>query len=127
MSYDIVFKNETSSPHWHHQLASGYISETKVFFRDEGVVAVVQAKGSVEFFDTEGKLIASGSVPQNSGGREVYEQIRLQVEDGLIKLHFPITEWVDNYPHCDGEHDRWDSRITGYHVLALDKASGTVL
>ncbi len=126
MTYDIVFRNETSSPHWLHQLASGHISETRVFFEDEGVVAVVQAKGEVGFFDEGGTLLATGCVPENSGGREVYEQIKFQVEDGLIKLHFAVTEWVDNYPHCDGEHDRWETRLTGFNTLSFDPARNAI-
>lgn len=32
-------------------------------------------------------------------------------------LQFPIAKWIDNDPNCDGEYDRWDSKMFGYHAL----------
>lgn len=45
----------------------------------------------------------------------------------MIKLEFPIYKWIDHYPHCDGEHDRWEQQIIGYRELALDLATGMIL
>ena len=102
------------------QLASGYISQTTIHFENENIIAVIQAAGSVEFFDRDDTLIAAGSVSPDDSGRKVYEDVVCQVKDDVLILHFPIYEWIDNYPHCDGEHDRWDTRIIGFHALNLD-------
>lgn len=102
------------------QLASGYISQTTIHFENENIVAVIQAAGSVEFFDRDDTLIAAGSVSPDDSGRKVYEDVVCQVKDDVLILQFPIYEWIDNYPHCDGEHDRWDTRIIGFHALNLD-------
>ena len=116
---DIVFNSKENSGE-SFQIASGYISKTAMFFENEGVVAVIEAKGSVEFYNTADELLAKGDVTENSGGREVYEEVFASVDDRAITLKFPIYEWIDNYPNCDGEHDRWDSRKIGENVLIFD-------
>lgn len=123
---DFTFHSETDGKKtW--QLASGYIFETRILFAREQITAVVQAKGSVEFFDGEGGLVAAGSVSAMEDGREVYEDICCQVEDGCIVLQFPTYKWIDNYPNCDGEYDRWDKIVTGWRTLKLELCSGAVL
>lgn len=109
-----------------YQLASGYISETTIHFENENVVAVIQAKGSVEFFNMDDELIAAGKVAPEESGKGVYEEIACQAEGNLIILQFPIYEWIDNYPNCDGEHDRWDTKIIGFHTLTLDLLSCSI-
>ncbi len=123
---DITFDSEKAAEKL-YQLASGYISETTIHFEKENVVAVIQAKGCVEFYTMEDELITSGSVPAVDDGREAYQEIGCQAGGGILELRFPIYEWIDNYPNCDGEHDRWDTRITGFHTLKLDLQTGTIV
>jgi len=70
---DVVFNSQTETEKT-FQIASGYISKTAVLFEKEGIVAIIDAIGSVEFY-IDDKLIATESVPVNDGGREVYEQV----------------------------------------------------
>lgn len=108
------------------QIASGHISETVILFEKENVVARVQAKGQAAFYDLNGQLLASAEVPA-AGGREVYEELCCQMEEGKIVLLFPIYEWIDNYPNCDGEYDRWESRRVGSHSVIFDLNTKKVL
>lgn len=124
---NITFNSEKDSENTLYQLASGYISQTTILFEKEHVVAVIDAKGSVEFYNTDDVLIASGSVPVKDSGKGLYMDVTCRSENDRIELRFPIYEWIDNYPNCDGEHDRWDTRIVGYHTLALDLTTGSVL
>ena len=71
--------------------------------------------------------IASGAVPQVVSGKEAYQEISCQAENGKIVLQFPIYQWIDNYPHCDGEHDRWDTRKVGAHTMIFDACAKTVV
>jgi len=125
--FDVVFNSETDNAKGYFQIASGYISETRIHFEKEHIVAVVHAKGCVEFYDMENKLLASGAVPQAVSGKEAYEEISCQAENGKIVLQFPIYQWIDNYPHCDGEHDRWDTRKVGAHTMIFDACAKTVV
>lgn len=124
---NITFNSEKDSENTLYQLASGYISQTTILFEKEHVVAVIDAKGSVEFYNTDDVLIASGSVPVKDSGKGLYMDVTCRSENDRIELRFPIYEWIDNYPNCDGEHDRWDTRIVGYHTLVLDLTTGSVL
>jgi len=124
---DIVFNSEKDANPKLYQIASGYISETTILFEKENVAAVIQAKGTVAFYNMDDELIAAGKVPADKSGKEVYEEIRCQAENNSIILQFPIYEWIDHYPNCDGEHDRWDTRIIGYQPLTLDLSTGSIL
>ncbi|MBE6824617.1 MAG: hypothetical protein E7513_04660 [Ruminococcaceae bacterium] len=124
---DIVFNSEKDNENKCFQIASGYISQTTVLFEKEDIVAVVYAKGRVEFYNMNDELLTIGEVPVVENGKEVYEEICCKVDENAVGLRFPIVEWIDNYPHCDGEHDRWDTRIIGYHTLTFDMLTNSVV
>jgi len=105
-----------------YQLASGYDSTTQMLFETAGIRVRIEAKGFVEFFNTEGESIYSIRLPE-TGGRGVYEDVVCSGSSKRICLQFPVYRWIDNYPHCDGEYDRWDTKIVDYHTLTLDLAT----
>lgn len=119
--YDAVYRSEDGEKTF--PLATGYISTTAVFFEREGVLARIEARGCVAFLNGSGELLAELAVPGESEGRRVYEEVLCGVKEGKLLLRFPIVQWIDNYPNCDGEHDRWDSRTVGYHTLEFDPAA----
>ena len=115
---DIVFNSQTQNENV-FQIASGYISQTTVLFEKEKVTAIISAKGSVDFYVDE-KLVSTQSVDAVESGREVYEQVKIQIAQGKIIIGFVVCEWIDRYPHCDGEHDRWDTKIIGYNNVEFN-------
>ena len=117
--YDRIFNSQREKDS-KFELANGYISATEILFEEEKTVVRIDAKGAVDFLDSEDKLIAAINIPEQTGGKEAYTEVLCSVEDDCILLKLPVVEWIDNYPHCDGEHDRWDSKIIGYHNLAFD-------
>ena len=54
------------------------------------------------------------------GGDEKFSEVKCIVEGEQIKLGFPQYTYKDNYPHCDGEHDRWTKTISGFDYLCYD-------
>ena len=124
---DIIFNSEKENDKKHFQIASGFISETTLLFEKENIVALIHAKGSVEFYNMKDELLASGEVPAVDSGKGVYEEICCEVIENSIVLKFPIYEWIDNYPNCDGEYDRWDTRIIGYNTLTFDRLTNSVI
>ena len=95
-------------------IAHGCISTTDIIFVNEGIRVRVTAEGYVDFYDNDDKLLASAYDPANDGGPGHYECISCEVNGDKIILNFPLYEWEDNYPHCDGEFDRWDCHLIGY-------------
>ena len=126
MERKIDFTYDSTKGPQKYQLATGYISETSILLQKEGVIAVIQAKGSVELYDMDGQLLATANAPKEDEGRGVYEEVVLDVEGEQLKLTFPIYQWIDNYPNCDGEHDRWDTKKVGEYVIALDLTTGSI-
>ena len=64
--------------------------------------------GGVCFYDGDGKEVASFEEDDFA-----YPQCQLRFTPETLGVAFGHTETVDNYPHCDGEHDRWDTRWVG--------------
>lgn len=116
MQYDHIF-DSAAADEQKFPLACGFISTTVIFFEKEAVAARIEASGSVEFLDPEGKCLHTTRVPPQTGGAEHYEEVLCSVKAGQVRLGFPIYEWVDHYPNCDGEHDRWSTRTVGYEKL----------
>ena len=117
--YDKIF-NSSETKEQQYQLASGYISTTTVHFEEENIVAKIEANGVIEFFCGDDAESMALKMPEQTGGRQVYEDVICSVEENNILLNFPIVKWIDNYPHCDGEHDRWDSQTIGWHKLTFN-------
>ncbi len=118
--YDIIFNSEDDIGYKSFQLATGYISSTKILFEKEKIVAKIEAKGHIDFFDFEDILLASFEIPAQTGGKETYNEVMCGAEENTVILKFPIVEWIDNYPNCDGEHDRWDTVTIGYNTLKFN-------
>lgn len=122
---DIIFNSEVDINKSFH-LASGYISETTILFEKENVVALINADGRVEFYNMQDELLIADKLPAVEGGKEVYDEVSCQVGNDSITLKFPIYEWIDNYPHCDGEYDRWDTRKIGDKTLVLNLLNNSI-
>ncbi len=118
MNYDKVFnssKNNSES----FELATGHISTTVIFCEEEKLFVKITAKGTVDFFGAEDNLLESVTLPAQTGGREIYDEVVASVAEGCLVMKFPVVEWIDNYPHCDGEHDRWDRRVIEYNTVSF--------
>lgn len=117
--FDFVF-DSTKDNGKEFQLANGHISETNILFEREDVAAMVYAQGKIEFF-ADGELVATRKLPEVDGGKGVYDTVICVVKGDLIELSFPIYQWIDTYPNCDGEHDRWVTRKIGCEVVEFKK------
>ena len=103
-------------------LACGFITRTDILFKEENIAAVIERTGEIQFgkADDMRTTLASVTVPKQEGGREIYMDVTYSVENGQIVLKMPIYRWIDRYPHCDGESDRWDTETIGYHTVRYD-------
>ena len=118
-NFDIVFNSEKDNGK-SFQIANGHISQTKILFENEKIIAVVDAKGIATFKDIDNVVLGTCYITREESGKAVYESVMLKAEGDVITISFPVCEWIDNYPNCDGEHDRWDSRIIDYLDIRFD-------
>lgn len=119
-NFENVYNSFNNTDFIKFQLANGYISNTEILFEVEKIIVNIDAKGNAEFFNLTGELLKSVEIQKQTGGKEVYTEILCDVENSAIVLKFPIVEWIDNYPNCDGEYDRWDSKVIGYTTLTYN-------
>ncbi len=117
---DFVFDSNTAGGESKFQLASGHISETFISFEKEGIFALIFAKGEVQFLNEKGEILAVAKLSAIDSGRGVYMDVTCKISGNNIILEFPIYQWIDHYPNCDGEHDRWDTKTVGKHTLMFD-------
>ncbi len=114
----LLYNSEYGRKAFH--LACGLISTTAIDFEREHITAVIEANGEIAFYDDAKEPLAAVTLPAQTGGREHYEDVECEVTNGALMLYFPIYEWEDNYPHCDGEYDRWTKVTIGHHTVTLD-------
>ena len=41
--------------------------------------------------------------------------VLISADADKVTFKLPDYEWIDHYPNCDGESDRWDGKIIGVH------------
>lgn len=101
------------------------IDATSVYFEEEKITVTVDSYGHIEFFegDDQSKSLDAVHVPA-SGTQEDpidrYGKVELKKDGNTILLELPRYRWEDNYPHCDGEYDRWDRYTKGSFQVIFD-------
>lgn len=79
-----------------------------VLFEKENVVLKADAHGNAVFYDLEGQELHKDKA---NGKNNFFSRVYFCVKSDGICVRFPIIEWIDHYPNCDGEYDRWSERI----------------
>ncbi len=108
------------------------IVPTTVYFQQEKISVSVDSLGHIAFFDGEGHPLGSVDLPvhkdpSNYGHTAQYGEVRCGADGSTITIHLPIYYWTDNYPHCDGESDRWDRHVDGWFRVVFDCATHAIM
>lgn len=101
------------------------IDPTAVFFEVERITATVDSLGHIEFFDQDKQSLGFVDVPAaespdlyaHSGQ---YGEVHCRAESGRVIFDLPVYRWVDHYPHCDGESDRWSRYVVRWFRVEFD-------
>lgn len=121
MIHEVIFDSTKNPSGELIGLASGYVSVTQISFINEKITVQIEAKiGEIAFYDLGGNLLLSSRVQTPAAGDEKFSEVKCLVEGEQIKLGFPQYTYKDNYPHCDGESDRWTKMISGFDFLCYD-------
>ena len=124
--YDETFITSKHTEPQNYHLACGFRTRTDILFKEEHIEVSIECAGEIKFKDSDNprNVLAEITVPKQEGGREIYMDVTCLVENGCIVLKMPIYRWIDHYPHCDGESDRWDGEAIGYHTVRFNPATG---
>lgn len=108
-------------------LACGHISLNEIVFTAEGITVLLDAcTGKLDVCDGASNKLLSAKIALPHSGDEKISELRLLVSDGKIRLGIPEYSYKDNYPHCDGEHDRWTKILRGFSDLEYDIAANKI-
>lgn len=121
MTNEIIFQSDAHPGGEMVFLACGYVSLNSILFAKENITVTLEAKtGEISFSSPDSPTVtAKVAVPLS--GDEKFSEVQCSVEGALIKLGFPQYSYIDHYPNCDGEHDRWTKTVSGYTFLCYDR------
>ena len=103
----------------------GHVEDTEVFFANEKTYMVVTESGELVFENEHRQELAKTTVTPDTKTKK-HDNVYCKAECGAICVWFPVVEYVDNYPHCDGEYDRWSTSYVAYDCVKFDVAAHTV-
>ena len=126
MARERIYKNKKDCTYM--ELEAPYynaIETTEVIFEKEGVIAYADSLGHIEFYNLEKNSLGMADVPVSKdptekGHQAQYGDMRCYVKENTICFELPVYGWEDNYPHCDGEFDRWDRYIARWFLITFD-------
>lgn len=81
----------------------------------DGYTIDISNKGGVEIFDSQNSLVFA-----QGGTDKEYKQAKFNWEQDKLSVIFGNTVEIDNYPNCDGEHDRWSTSWVAEHQVDFD-------
>lgn len=120
MTHNVVFNSANNPDGEVIALACGHISLNEIEFTNEGIIVSVESRtGEVVFYDLQKNELSRTKI-QLPAGDERFSEIKCDVEGEKLLLGFPEYSYKDNYPNCDGEHDRWTKTICGFKTLSFD-------
>ena len=109
MKYDYIYDSAVQV----YEEKLEFDCETKpsvtVLFSKEGVILQADNNGNSVFFDSEGNELFKARAEYEEKSR--FSWICFHSGKNVITVNFTVTKLVDNYPHCDGEYDRWDEIV----------------
>ena len=79
-----------------------------------GCAVVVSPEGEAVFYDPAGNVIGQAEKAEGS-----YREARFAWTQDAVSVIFGHMVYIDNYPNCDGEHDRWDERWEAQRTVTL--------
>lgn len=121
MVHEVIFDSVKNGKDERVNLACGYVSLNQIIFINEKITVYIEAKtGEIEFCDLESNKLLSYKMQTPTSGDEKFSEVECSVEEEQIKLGFPQYTYKDNYPNCDGEHDRWTKTVSGFSYLCYD-------
>lgn len=103
----------------------GHVENTKVLFDNEHIFITVLKEGEITFESVDGALLSKITIGPDTKNK-MHENVYCKANNGKIKVWLPIIEYIDNYPNCDGEHDRWSSKEIAYDVVEFDVSNNTL-
>jgi len=88
------------------------IETSEVTFENEGIIAYADSLGHVD--------LPVSKDPSEKGHTAQYGDMKCALCENTIDFQLPVYGWDDNYPHCDGESDRWSRYVARWFSVKFN-------
>lgn len=112
MTYDAIFDSSSTIYEKEFAIDSEKDTPLTVFFEKENIVLQADCQGNAVFMNPDGIELYRSKAESD----RLFLKIYCKIKDNTVTVRFPVIEWVDHYPNCDGEYDRW-SEIERDNIL----------
>lgn len=113
MKYDHIIQTLENPAQQRFHLSCGFYETTSFFFEPINLSVEIHCKGEFVFRTAEGEVLEKVQAQPMDSGRECYMDVLITSTEQEILFQLPEYAWIDHYPNCDGESDRWDAKIIG--------------
>ena len=113
MTYDHIISPAAVLDKERFHLSCGFHDTTSFLFEAHGFSVVIHCNGTFTFSSADGHPLETRKLKPMTDGRECYMDVLITTTDENVRFQLPEYSWIDHYPHCDGESDRWDAKIVG--------------
>ena len=113
MKYDHIIEFSENLKEERFHLSCGFYETTSFLFREAGFSVGIHCRGAFTFYTVDGKKLETVKAKPMTSGRGCYMDVLISTTEDEVIFQLPDYEWIDHYPNCDGESDRWDTRIIG--------------
>ena len=113
MKYDHIITSSQNMNQERFHLSCGFYETTCFLLQDVNLRIDIHCKGEFTFYTADGKKLKTVKAEPMDSGRGCYMDVLMTTDKGMLILQLPEYEWIDHYPNCDGESDRWDTKIIG--------------
>ena len=113
MKYDHVINADSQLNAECFHLSCGFYETTSFLFEKADFSVVIHCKGEFAFYAPDGSKVMTYKAKRMASGRGCYMDVLITTTDNAVIFQLPQYDWIDHYPNCDGESDRWTAQITG--------------
>lgn len=113
MKYDHIIKSAEELKDACFHLSCGFYETTTFLFEKANFAVFIHNKGTFTFYTVDGQKIETVKAKPMESGRGCYMDVLITTTEEGVHFKLPDYQWIDHYPHCDGESDRWSTRIIG--------------
>lgn len=113
MTYDHIISSSESLKQERFHLSCGFYETTGFLFEDLNLQLSIHCRGEFTFSTPEGRPLKTVSAKPMDSGRGCYMDVMITRAGDTLSFQLPEYKWIDHYPNCDGESDRWDAGIIG--------------
>ena len=113
MTYDHTIRQSQVLDNAQFHLSCGFYETTAFFFEKANFAVVIHCRGEFTFYTPAGEKLGSVKAKPMTSGRGCYMDVQITTDGDQVIFRLPEYDWIDHYPDCDGESDRWDARIIG--------------